>query len=142
MSIDSVKPRDKTHVHLCIGLDVRGNTAWQDGKGTGSMTVSGRDFIVVLVRGHADDHVIYLMELGENTVCFAGDAIYSDGSIGLLNTPTSSLVDYRADIKKLDDRGINTLLPGHGLPRLADGQASMDAAIESLSGMYKLLSKT
>lgn len=108
----------------------------------GETVVGGRTFTVVPVRGHADDHVAYLTELGDETVCFVGDAIYPDGSISLLNTPTSSLADYRADIGSLSDRGIDLLLPGHGLPRLADGQASVDAAIDSLAGMYTPPSKT
>jgi glyoxylase-like metal-dependent hydrolase (beta-lactamase superfamily II) len=86
--------------------------------------------------------VVYLVELDGETACFVGDAVYPDGSISLLNVPGSSLADYRADIDGLADRKVDALLPGHGLPLLADGQAAIDDAIEALSGMSTPVSRT
>ena len=105
-------------------------------------TVAGQQFEVVSLRGHAADHACYLTEVDGKTVCFVGDAVYPDGSISLLNTPGSSLSDYRDDIGNLTGRGIDALLPGHGLPRLEDGQEGVDAAAEALRGMYSPPSRT
>lgn len=129
---DGVYPESYTYTHFEPDSTVE----------AGTTTISGREFEAVSLRGHAEDHTAYLTELGEETVCFVGDAVYPDGSISLLNTPTSSLADYRADIGSLANRDIDLLLPGHGLPRLADGQVSVDAAIDSLDGMYTPPSKT
>ena len=107
-----------------------------------TVTVAGREFEAVRLRGHAADHVAYLTEADDATLCFVGDAVYPDGSISLLNTPGSSLADYREDIGNLADRNIDALLPGHGLPRLRDGQASVDEAADALSGMFTPPSKT
>ena len=107
-----------------------------------TVTVAGREFESIRFRGHAADHVAYLTETDEATLCFVGDAVYPDGSISLLNTPGSSLADYREDIGNLADRNIDALLPGHGLPRLHDGQAAVDEAADALSGMFTPPSKT
>lgn len=109
----------------------------------GSMIeIGGRRFEVIQIRGHASDHVAYLTEVDGLTACFVGDAVYPEGSISLLNTPGSSLAEYRADIANLVGRGIDALLTGHGLPRLRDGQDGIDQAAEALAGMYTPSSKT
>lgn len=107
-----------------------------------SVEVAGRSFEVIQLRGHADDHVAYLTEADGRVVCFIGDALYPDGSISLLNAPRSSLADYRADIENLVDRDIDALLPGHGLPRLADGDEAVELAAEALKGMFTPSSRT
>lgn len=109
---------------------------------TTTLTVAGRRFEAVPLAGHAADHVVYLTEGPDRTYCFVGDAIYPDGLISLLNIPGSSLADYRADVRRLTDRDVDALLPGHGLPRLADGQASIEAAAEALSRMSTPPSRT
>lgn len=107
-----------------------------------SITVAGLSVETVLLRGHAPDHVVYLVELDGRTTCFVGDAIAPDGSISLLNVPGSSLADYRADIDALADRDVDALLPGHGLPLLSDGQEAIDDASEALAGMSTPPSRT
>lgn len=106
------------------------------------LALAGLSVEPVLLRGHAPDHVVYIVELDSETTCFAGDAVYPDGSISLLNVPGSSLADYRADIEGLVGRGVDALLPGHGLPLMADGQAAVDDAAEALAGMSTPPSRT
>lgn len=108
----------------------------------GAFEVAGRTFDAVHVRGHAVDHVCYLTDVDGRRACFVGDVVASDGSISLLNVPGSSLSDYRADINALTDRDIDALLTGHGLPRLEDGQESVEAAAEALAGMFTPPSRT
>lgn len=107
-----------------------------------TVSVAGRRFDVVGLRGHAADHCCYLTDVDGLRACFVGDAVYPDGSVSLLNTPGSSLADYRADIDDLARRPVDALLPGHGLPRLADGDRSVAAAAEALSGMFSPPSRT
>lgn len=107
-----------------------------------TVSVAGLSFETVPLRGHAADHVAYLVALDDRTTCFVGDAVYPDGSISLLNVPGSSLADYRDDIGGLADRGVDRLLPGHGLPLLADGQEAIDDARRALSGMSSPPSRT
>lgn len=107
-----------------------------------TVTVAGRSFEVVRFAGHAADHVCYLTDINGETACFVGDAVYPDGSISLLNVSGSSLAAYRQDVGALVDRGIDLLLPGHGLPLLADGQTAVEAAAESLQEMHSPPSKT
>lgn len=107
-----------------------------------TISVAGREFETVQTRGHAGDHTAYLTDIGGRRCCFIGDAVFLDGAISLLNTPDSSLADYRTDIGNLTDRNIDALLPGHGLYRLDDGQASIEKADEALAGMYSPPSRT
>ncbi len=107
-----------------------------------TVTVAGRSFEAVQFAGHAADHVCYLTEIDGETACFVGDAVYPDGSISLLNVPGSSLEAYRRDVTNLEGRDIDLLLPGHGLPLLAEARAAIDAAAESLRGMHSPPSKT
>lgn len=107
-----------------------------------TVTVGGRTFEAVRMRGHSSDHVCYLTTTDERRVCFAGDAVYPDGSISLLNVPGSSLAEYRADIENLRGRAIDALLPGHGLPCLEDGQEGIEQAASALRGMYTPPSRT
>lgn len=107
-----------------------------------TLSVAGRMFDTVRVRGHAADHVAYLTDGPDRTYCFVGDAIYPDGSISLLNVPGSSLADYRADADALTDRGVDALLPGHGHPTLVDGQEAIEAAATALAGMSTPPSRT
>jgi glyoxylase-like metal-dependent hydrolase (beta-lactamase superfamily II) len=102
--------------------------------------VASRRFEVVPLRGHSTDHVVYLTGDSERTYCFAGDT--PDGSISLLNVPGSSLADYRADIGVLTGRDIDTLLPGHRMALLADGQTAVERAAEALKGMSTPPTKT
>jgi glyoxylase-like metal-dependent hydrolase (beta-lactamase superfamily II) len=106
------------------------------------VNVGGREFEAVRIRGHARDHVAYLTRVDGRTACFIGDAVYPDGSISLLNVPGSSLADYRTDIENLRGRDVDSLLPGHGLPRLRDGQQSIADAAAALDGMYTPSSRT
>lgn len=130
---DSVYPADYSFEHFTVDRTFeRGET----------VTVAGREFESVRTRGHAADHTSYLTDVGKRRCCFVGDAVFPDGVISLLNTPDSSLAGYRDDIGNLQDRGIDALLPGHELPRLEDGQESVDQAADALAGMYSPPSRT
>lgn len=107
-----------------------------------TIEVAGLKLEIVRVRGHASDHVCFLLDETDRTIAFVGDVLYPDGSISLLNVPGSSLAHYRADMPKLYDRHVDALLPGHGHPRLADGNESIETAHERLRGMFSPTSKT
>ncbi|WP_227380393.1 MBL fold metallo-hydrolase [Haladaptatus halobius] len=130
---DSVYPDDYEYSHY---------TPDQTATPGSILELGGRQFDIVQIRGHASDHVAYLTEVDGLTACFIGDAVYPDGSISLLNTPGSSLAAYRTDIENLVGRGIDALFTGHGLPRLRDGQDSIDQAADALAGMYTPPSRT
>ncbi|TYL36176.1 hypothetical protein CV102_23835 [Natronococcus pandeyae] len=107
-----------------------------------NVSVAGRMFEVVRFRGHASDHVCYVTQIDGKRACFVGDAVYPDGSISLLNVPGSSLADYRSDVSNLEGHDVDALLPGHGLPRLEDGQECIEQAAAALGGMFTPPSKT
>jgi glyoxylase-like metal-dependent hydrolase (beta-lactamase superfamily II) len=130
---DDVYPADYSFEHYEVDRTFRAGE---------TITVGGREFESVRTRGHAGDHTSYVTDVGGRRCCFVGDAVFPDGVISLLNTPDSSLAGYREDIEHLEGRGIDALCPGHELPRLEDGQESVDRAAEALRGMYSPPSRT
>jgi len=130
---DGVYPDDYTFEHFSVGR------IFNPGE---TLTVAGLHVETVSIRGHAPDHVGYFTTFDGSRTCFIGDAVAPDGSISLLNVPGSSLADYRVDIDSLRGRGIDRLLPGHGLPLLADGQDAVDDAWQALQGMSTPPSRT
>ena len=130
---EGVYPDDYTFEHFAV------DRTFDPGE---TITVAGLSVETVSVCGHAPDHVAYLSTLNGATACFVGDAVAPDGSISLLNVPGSSLADYRADIDGLGGRDIDRLLPGHGMPLLADGQEAVDDARRALRGMSTPPSRT
>jgi glyoxylase-like metal-dependent hydrolase (beta-lactamase superfamily II) len=107
-----------------------------------TVSVAGRSFEVVPSPGHATDHVAYITEVDGTRCCFVGDAIAPDGRVNLLNVPGSSLAAYREHIDRLVGRGIDALLPGHGMPMLADGQEAIETVADALKGMSPPPSRT
>jgi len=130
---DGVYPEDYEFTHYQPDRTVA------DGE---TVSIGDVELSAVSVRGHAVDHLCYLAEIDGCTVGFVGDVVYPDGSISLLNTSTSSLAEYREDIEKLAGRDIDMLLPGHGPPRLREGQDSITQAIDVLQGLATPPSKT
>jgi glyoxylase-like metal-dependent hydrolase (beta-lactamase superfamily II) len=130
---DGVYPEDYEFTHFSPDQTVT------DGS---SVSLAGQLFTAVRVRGHAVDHTCYLTDLDGKTVCFSGDAVFADGSLSLLNIPTSSLDHYRSDFDTLAGRNIGALLPGHDLPRLNDGQECIEQAIAALEGLAMPPSRT
>jgi hypothetical protein len=53
----------------------------------------------------------------------------------LQNVAGCSLDDYRRDISKLSGLEIDSLLPGHGIFVVRNGQEHLDRAVEYLAGL-------
>lgn len=130
---DGVYPSDYEFTHFEPNQTVDPGT---------TIVVAGLELEVVGFRGHSLDHVCYLADLDGRRVCFVGDAVASDGEISLLNVSGSSLAEYREDVEKFAGRDVDALFPGHGLPRLEDGQEAIEIATEALSGMFTPDSRT
>ena len=97
------------------------------------------DFIfrALHVPGHSKGSFCYLTDLPEGRVLFTGDAVFSEGVIGMLNCDGSDLSDYRAHIGRLSGLRVDILLPGHRVFVLSGGQNHLDRAVESL-GLLQL----
>lgn len=95
--------------------------------------VGDTELLAIRVAGHAEHAMCFLVEKGGHRILFTGDTLFFNGEIGLLNCPGSSLADYRRDIKKLANLGVDILLPGHKMFVLRNGQQHIDLAIQALS---------
>jgi len=62
-----------------------------------------------------------------------GDVVFYAGSLGITNAPGSSLEDYRNEMPKLANQGVDILLPGHSVFILRNGQKHIDRALRKLA---------
>lgn len=87
----------------------------------------------ILTQGHTKDSLCFVFEDSGRRALATGDTVFYGGKVGLLNLEGCSLEDYRRDIHKLADLGIEMLLPGHGVFTLGRGQRHIDRAIHKLT---------
>jgi glyoxylase-like metal-dependent hydrolase (beta-lactamase superfamily II) len=85
------------------------------------------------VPGHSEAITAYQLDTDARRALFAGDIVFTAGTIGLINYPGSDLTRYRDNIGRLGGLGIDALLPGHLLFTLGNGQRHIDLAIERLT---------
>lgn len=85
------------------------------------------------VPGHSEATTGYLVDTPEGRLFFAGDIVFINGIIGLINYRGSDLTQYRQNIGRLANLGIDALLPGHLLFTLGNGQRHIDLAIKHLT---------
>jgi len=84
------------------------------------------------VPGHSEATTAYRVDLPWGRVLFAGDVVFINGILGLLNYPGSDLANYRRHLGRLAGLGVDALLPSHLLFTIGDGQRHIDRAIEQL----------
>jgi len=94
----------------------------------GELTLTAR-----CVPGHSEATTGYLVDTPEGRLFFAGDIVFINGIIGLINYRGSDLTQYRQNIGRLANLGIDALLPGHLLFTLGNGQRHIDLAIKHLT---------
>ena len=88
------------------------------------------------VPGHSQGSICYLVELDGRRCLFSGDVVFCGGWISLLNCPGSALGDYRNNLPRLANLGVDALLPGHYGFTLGLGQHHIDNAIGGLTGLW------
>ncbi|MCC6613416.1 MAG: MBL fold metallo-hydrolase [Anaerolineae bacterium] len=87
---------------------------------------------VIVVQGHTKDSTCFLFEDGGKRGLLTGDVVFYGGKLGLLNLEGFSMDDYRRDIHKLTDLGVDMLLPGHSVFVLRRGQSHIRRAAHKL----------
>ena len=85
------------------------------------------------VPSHSEATTAYRVDTPEGRLLFAGDIVFANGVIGLINHPGSDLTNYRDNIGRLAGLGIDALLPGHLVFTLGNGQRHIDVAIRRLT---------
>lgn len=98
--------------------------------------VGNREIVARVVPGHSEGTTAYQIDLGSHRALFAGDIVFVNGIIGLINYPGSDLTNYRTYITRLAELDIGALLPGHMLFTVRDGQRHIDRAIVALDGQF------
>jgi glyoxylase-like metal-dependent hydrolase (beta-lactamase superfamily II) len=87
------------------------------------------------VPGHSRGATCYLVKGGDRTYLFSGDTVFLKGEILLLNCPGSSLEEYRKNIGKLANLGVDALMPGHGMFCLTHGQEHIEKCLTNFRSL-------
>jgi glyoxylase-like metal-dependent hydrolase (beta-lactamase superfamily II) len=95
---------------------------------------------VIQVPGHSAGICALLLELDGYRALFAGDIVFQNGLIGLINFAGSEMAPYREYLPRLANLGVDALLPGHLLFTLRNGQAHIDKALEKMKQGFVPLS--
>ncbi|MXW68443.1 MAG: MBL fold metallo-hydrolase [Acidimicrobiia bacterium] len=82
--------------------------------------------------GHCGGHGSYLVEGGEQTYLFAGDAVFAWGKLHLQAIPDCDLQASLATVLALAELEFDALLPGHGAIALHDGKAHIGMAKDAI----------
>lgn len=98
-----------------------------------TLTVGALTLTAHCVPSHSEAITAFRVDLADRRALFAGDIVFINGIIGLINYPGSDLALYRANLGRLAGLGIDALLPGHLLFTLGDGQRHIDLAIRRLT---------
>jgi hydroxyacylglutathione hydrolase len=93
------------------------------------------ELVVIPTPGHSMGCVCFFVEAEEGVALFAGDTVFAGGRISLLVAPGSDLLALQESVASLGGLNVASLLPGHGIFPLVDGQEHIDQAIEAFSTM-------
>jgi hydroxyacylglutathione hydrolase len=93
------------------------------------------ELVVIPTPGHSTGSVCFLVDTGEGAALFAGDTIFAGGRISLIVAPGSDLLAMQVSVAHLGGLNVASLLPGHGIFPLKEGQEHIDQAIEAFSTM-------
>ncbi len=79
--------------------------------------VEGADHRLVALHtpGHASNHLCYLLEAGGERVLFTGDHVM-EGSTVVIAPLDGDMVEYLAQLRRVQALGVDRLHPGHGEP--------------------------
>jgi hydroxyacylglutathione hydrolase len=93
------------------------------------------ELVVIPTPGHSTGSVCFLVDTGEGAALFAGDTVFAGGRISLIVAPGSDLLAMQVSVAHLGGLNVASLLPGHGIFPLKEGQEHIDQAIEAFSTM-------
>ena len=85
--------------------------------------------------GHCGGHGSYVVEGGEQTYLFAGDAVFAWGKLHLQAIPDCDLQASLATVTALAELEFDSLLPGHGAIALHDGKAHIGMAMDAINSL-------
>lgn len=84
---------------------------------------------------HSEAITAYQLDTPEGRALFVGDIVFTNGVIGLLNSPGSDLAKFRENLPRLAGLKVDSLLCGHMLFAVGDGQRHIDVAIRNVRKM-------
>jgi hydroxyacylglutathione hydrolase len=93
------------------------------------------ELVVIPTPGHSTGSVCFLVDTGEGAALFAGDTVFAGGRISLIVAPGSDLLAMQVSVAHLGGLNVASLLRGHGIFPLKEGQEHIDQAIEAFSTM-------
>ncbi|MFT9848825.1 MBL fold metallo-hydrolase [Aneurinibacillus sp. REN35] len=99
------------------------------------ITVGRHKIEVIETPGHSRDHISFLMNTPEKRYLFGGDLIFYEGRVATQCIPDCNVFDLGNSLRKLKEKQIDALLPGHDMFVLNHAQDHITKAIESIERM-------
>ncbi|MFT4416781.1 MBL fold metallo-hydrolase [Fredinandcohnia humi] len=99
------------------------------------VTIGNHTLEVVETPGHSKDHISFIMDTPERSYLFGGDLIFYEGKVATQFIPDCNVFEIGTSLRKLEERKIDVLLPGHETFVLNHAQDHIKRAIESIERM-------
>lgn len=99
------------------------------------ISVGDYDLLAYCLPSHSEAITAYQLDTPEGRALFVGDIVFTNGVIGLLNSPGSDLAKFRQNLPRLAGLHVDSLLCGHMLFAVGDGQRHVDVAIRNVKKM-------
>jgi len=99
------------------------------------IAVGDFELLAYCLPSHSEAITAYRLDTPEGRALFVGDIVFTNGVIGLLNAPGSDLAKFRANLPRLAGLQVDSLLCGHMLFAVGDGQRHIDVAIRNVRKM-------
>ena len=101
-------------------------------EGGDTLTVGRLTVRVIATPGHAAGHLCFAVDVGERTVLFSGDLVFSRGRVALLGTPDCDLTQLALSLRRVASLSPDVLLPGHETLVLDNAREHLDTAVAAL----------
>lgn len=86
----------------------------------------------IVLPSHTLGSTVYVIDADGRRDMVSGDVVMVGGLISLINVPGCELANYRINLSRVADLGIDGLFPGHWMWCVRDGQKHVDQVIAQL----------
>lgn len=83
--------------------------------------------------GHCDGHMVFLLVDKGRRIMFSGDCLFAGGCVSIQAIPDCRLDVYASTVKRLAQREVDAMLPGHGDAVLSEASVDVRRAADAFA---------
>lgn len=126
LELGKTSPAQVTHTPVAV------DRVLEDGD---ELDLGGRVLRVIHTPGHSRDSVCFELDEGGTRILFSGDTVQPGGKPGV-TTAETDFVTYRDSVRRLVERNVDVLLPGHGIFALEGAHEQVAYLAKKLSSKW------